>query len=365
MPIIVKRKGHKELKWKEVQELEAENKKPHHSKPWGFIPDKQLKRISWGEEILIFFLKAQTFTLQPQKRIFIYPFLFLFLMHIGGQAVVEGVMMRNKERFAVAVRLPNGKIRLRREKNSRFPKLFNVFFLRGIVGLGYMLKDGMKSLIWSSNQQLGKSEKLTAKELAVAIGGSFLFAIVLFIGLPFFAAGFFAADGIWFNLLDGAFRAAVFLGYLAVISRMKDVQRLFQYHGAEHKTIYCYEAQKEAKNEKGSGTWNMSIGAIRKFPRQHHRCGTSFLVLVILISIVLFSFLTGPWWAKLAGRLLLLPVVAGIGSELIKLGERFRDKAIVKPLLLPGLWLQEITTKDPTDKQIEVAMKALEGVVGK
>ncbi len=288
-------------------------------------------------------------------------------MHIGGQAVVEGVMMRNKERFAVAVRLPNGKIRLRREKNSRFPKLFNVFFLRGIVGLGYMLKDGMKSLIWSSNQQLGKSEKLSARELIIAIGGSFLFAIVLFIGLPFFAAGFFAADGIWFNLLDGLFRAGIFLGYLAAISRMKDVQRLFQYHGAEHKTIYCYEAQKEEKGRKGerSRSGNMSIAAVRKFPRQHHRCGTSFLFLVILISIVLFSFLTGPWWIKLGGRILLLPVVAGIGYELIKLGDRFRDKAIVKPLLLPGLWLQEITTKEPTDKQIEVAMKALEGVVGK
>ncbi len=285
-------------------------------------------------------------------------------MHIGGQAVVEGVMMRNKERFAVAVRLPNGKIRLRREKNSRFPKLFNVFFLRGIVGLGYMLKDGMKSLIWSSNQQLGKSEKLSARELIIAIGGSFLFAVVLFIGLPFLAAGAFHADGVWFNLLDGAFRAAVFLGYLAVISRMKDVQKLFQYHGAEHKTIYCYEAQKENEAQ-GKNMAKITIDAVRKFPRQHHRCGTSFLFLVILISIILFSVLTGPWWVKLGGRILLLPVVAGISYELIKLGDRFREKTLVKPLLLPGLWLQEITTKDPTDKQIEVAMKALEGVVGK
>lgn len=272
-------------------------------------------------------------------------------MHIGGQAVIEGVMMRNKEKFSVAVRLPNGKIKVKTEKSSPLPKILTLPIIRGTVGLGYMLKDGLQALIWSSNQQLGKDEKLTKKELFFTIATSLLFAIIIFVAVPFFSAQFFQKDGAWFNILDGLFRIILFIGYLLIISKMKDMKTLFQYHGAEHKTIYCYEAGKK-----------VTFDNIKQFPRQHHRCGTSFLFLVLITSIIVFSFVTGAWWIKLGGRILLIPIIAGIAYELIKLGDRFHHNFLAKMLILPGLWLQEITTKEPTEKQIEVAMKALEGV---
>ncbi len=275
-------------------------------------------------------------------------------MTIGGQAVIEGVLMRDKERLAIAVRLPNGKIRVKKEKSTTFPKLFHVFFLRGIVGLGFMLKDGIKALIWSSNQQLGKEEKISAKEMASTISLSFLAALLIFVAVPFFTAKLLQLEGFWFNLVDGAIRVGLFLGYLGVISRMKDVQTLFQYHGAEHKTIYCYEAKKKVILEN-----------IQQFPKEHHRCGTAFIFLVLIISIFVFSLLTGPWWIKLGGRIVLLPVVAGLGYEIIKLGERFKHKALMRAVLVPGIWLQKITTREPNEQQIEVAIKALVGIVRK
>src|SRR3989338_7963681 len=188
-------------------------------------------------------------------------------MHLGGQAVIEGVMMRDKEHFAVAVRLPNGKIKVKKEKSSRLPKILALPLIRGAVGLAYMLKDGLQALVWSSNQQLGKDEKLTKKELFFTIATSLLFAIFIFIAVPFFSAQFLQREGVWFNVLDGVFRIILFVGYLGIISRMNDMKTLFQYHGAEHKAIYCYEAGRKVKVEN-----------IKKFPRQHHRCGTSFLL---------------------------------------------------------------------------------------
>ncbi len=294
-------------------------------------------------------------------------------MPIGGQAVIEGVMMRDKERYAVAVRLPNGKIRVKKEK-SRFPKFFDFFFIRGIVGLAYMLKDGISALQWSSNQQLGEEEKISKREMVGTIFVSLLVAVLFFIGVPFFTAKLLQTEGILFNLVDGLVRVLIFLGYLGILSRMKDVQTLFQYHGAEHKTIYCYEANNveanniEANKETTTNkttTPKISIKNIQQFPKEHNRCGTAFIFLVLIISILVFSLLTGPWWVKLGGRILLLPVIAGIGYEIIKFGDRFPRSFFTRMLLAPGLWLQKITTKEPNDQQVEVAVKALEGVVGK
>jgi len=273
-------------------------------------------------------------------------------MNVGGQAVIEGVMMRNKERFAVAVRLPNGKIKVKQEKSSTFPKIFNVFFVRGAVGLGYALVDGVKALVWSSNQQLGKEEKLTKRELAVTLGTSFLFAILLFVVVPFFSARYIQQEGMWFNILDGSFRLAIFLGYLGVLSLMKDMRALFQYHGAEHKSIYCYEAGKK-----------LTVENVKKYSRFHPRCGTSFLFMVLLLSIVIFSFVGGAWYVKLLARIALLPVIGGIGYELIKLSNAYSQNKIVKGIIAPGLWLQRITTREPTDKQLEVGIRALKAVV--
>ncbi len=273
-------------------------------------------------------------------------------MQIGGQAVIEGVMMRNKQRYAVAVRLPNGKIKLKQEKSTSYPKYFNFFFIRGIVGLGYSLYDGIRALIWSSNQNLGTKEKLTTTEIIGTIALSFLFVVLFFIALPFFTARFIQSEGIWFDILDGLFRVVLFLGYLGVISLLGEVRRIFQYHGAEHKAITCYEAGKE-----------LTVANVKKYSRFHPRCGTSFLFMVLLLSIIVFSFISGEWYVKLFGRILLLPVLAGIGYELVKLSARFNQNFLIKVLIAPGLWLQKITTREPSAKQLEVGIVALKAVV--
>jgi uncharacterized protein YqhQ len=273
-------------------------------------------------------------------------------MEVGGQAVIEGVMMRNKEKFAVAVRTKDGKIKVKKEKSSNFPKFFRFPFVRGVVGLGYTLYDGVKALIWSSNQQLETEEKLTKKEIIWTITISFLFAIGIFVVLPFFAANFIHSEGIWFDVLDGAIRVGLFLGYLSLISLSKDVKILFQYHGAEHKTIACYEDKKP-----------LIVKNVKKYSRFHPRCGTSFLFIVLILSIVLFALIQGPLWMKFLGRILLLPVIAGIGYEIIKLSGKYRKNPIVKIFVTPGLWLQRITTKEPSDKQLEVGIESLKAVL--
>ncbi|PIN75568.1 hypothetical protein COV17_03765 [Candidatus Woesearchaeota archaeon CG10_big_fil_rev_8_21_14_0_10_36_11] len=273
-------------------------------------------------------------------------------MNVGGQAVIEGVMMRNKDKFAVAVRAKNGEIKIKKEKSSRFPKMFNIFFLRGIVGLAYTLYDGIRALIWSSNQQLETEEKITKKETVGMVLMSLLFAVVFFVGLPFLAAHLIHSEGVWFNILDGVFRVVLFVGYLIGISFMSDVKVLFRYHGAEHKAIACYEAKK-----------TLILQNVKKYSRFHPRCGTSFLFVVLLISIFLFSLLNGPLWMKLVGRIVLLPVIAGISYELIKLSGRFSKNPIIKVIIAPGLWLQRITTKEPTEEQLEVGIAALKSVL--
>jgi len=273
-------------------------------------------------------------------------------MNVGGQAVIEGVMMRNKEKYAVAVRLPNGEIKVKKEKSSMFPKYFNVPFIRGVIGLGYTLYDGVRALIWSSNQNLGVEEKLTKKEVVATIATSFVFAILIFVVLPFFSAQWLSSNGPWFDVLDGVFRVTLFLGYLTLISFMKDVKTLFQYHGAEHKTIYCYENKKE-----------LTVENVKTFSRFHPRCGTSFLFIVLLLSIFIFSLISGPIWMKFVGRLVLFPVIAGIGYEIIKLSGKYSENKMVKFFIAPGLWLQRITTKEPNDAQIEIGIRSLKAVI--
>jgi len=274
-------------------------------------------------------------------------------MEVGGQAVIEGVMMRNKDKFAVAVRKKDGSIKVMQDKSSHFPKFFNVVFLRGVIGLGYALYDGVRALVWSSNQSMDEEEEqLSKKEVIGTVGFSFLIAIAVFVAIPFFSAKLLHSEGVWFNVLDGVFRVVLFLGYLALISRMKDVKILFQYHGAEHKAVYCYEEKKE-----------LTVENVRKYSRFHPRCGTSFLFVILLLSIVVFSFVQGPTWIKFVGRLLLLPVIAGIGYELIKLSGKYQKNGLVKMLIAPGLWLQRITTNEPNDEQLEVSIKALKSVL--
>jgi uncharacterized protein YqhQ len=274
------------------------------------------------------------------------------MQQVGGQAVIEGVMMRNKEHYAVAVRTPKGKIKIKKETSSKYPRLFNFPFVRGVVGLCYALYDGVRALIWSSDQTLEQEEQLGKGEVFWTMFISFGFALGFFVALPFFVAQWIVTDGVWFNLLDGIFRILLFLGYLLVISRMRDVQRLFQYHGAEHKAIACYEAKEK-----------LIVKNVKKHSRFHPRCGTSFLFIVLILSIIMFSFITGAWYVKFLARILLIPVIAGIGYELIKLSSRFSKSIVVRAIIIPGLWLQRLTTREPTDKQLEVGIAAIKAVV--
>jgi uncharacterized protein YqhQ len=273
-------------------------------------------------------------------------------MDVGGQAVIEGVMMRNKEKFAVAVRLPNGKIKVKEDKSTIFPKFLNIPFLRGFIGLGYMMYDGIRALVWSSNQHLGEEEKLTKKEVVFTVTLSLLASVIFFVVIPFFSARWIQADGVIFDVLDGVFRVLLLLVYLVGISFMSDVKKLFQYHGAEHKAIYCYESGKK-----------LTVENVIKFSRFHPRCGTTFLFLLVFLSIIVFTFIQGPLWIKLGGRILLLPFISGIGYEIIKIAGKFRENWFMKMVIAPGLWLQRITTREPTKKQVEVGIKALKAVV--
>ena len=155
-----------------------------------------------------------------------------------------------------------------------------------------------------------------------------------------------------FNLIDGLIRLALFLGYVWIISYFHEIHRIFQYHGAEHKTIYCHEQKKE-----------LTVENVRQCSRFHPRCGTTFLFIILLLSIAVFSFITGPWWVKLGGRLLLLPVISGLGYELIKLSGKHSQNLFVKVFIAPGLWLQRITTKEPSDRQLEVGIASLKAVL--
>ncbi len=271
---------------------------------------------------------------------------------VGGQAVVEGVMMRNKEHYAVAVRTPSGDINILKEKSSTFPKIYQKFFIRGVIGLYYALYDGLRALLWSSNQQLEQEEKLSRLEIIGTITLSVFFSILFFILLPFFSARYIHESGLLFNVLDGAFRLGIFLGYIYLISFMKDVKTLFQYHGAEHKTIYCHEASKP-----------LTVENVRSFSRFHPRCGTSFLFFIIILSIIVFSFIPGPLWMKLVGRILFLPLLAGIGYEFIRLSGKHINNPLIKLIVQPGLWVQRLTTKEPTDKQLEVGIASLKAVL--
>ena len=280
-------------------------------------------------------------------------FSFVDMEQIGGQAVIEGVMMKSKHKYAVCVRLPNGKIRTLKKRLKRKSRIYSAPFFRGFFVLWDTLILGIKALNWSANQQLKKEEKLTIKELILTLGLSFLFAILFFIVVPFYLTGLIVSKGILFNVVDGLLRIGVFLIYLSAISFMKDVKQLFKYHGAEHKAINCLEAGKE-----------LTVKNAKKFSTLNPRCGTSFLVIVLIISIIAFSFIISEhWYIRLGARIVLIPVIAAVSYEVLKLSARFKENIIFKALNVPGLLIQKITTKEPSAKQIEVAIYSLKGVL--
>jgi uncharacterized protein YqhQ len=283
---------------------------------------------------------------------------------VGGQAVIEGVMMRCPTAVATAVRTPGGRIVIRRRPHRSVLarlRLGKVPFVRGAVNLVETLAVGMASLMYSAEQALDDTtvaEKKATPRDRLMLAGTLLFALLLSLGLFFYLPLMLTEltgvrGGFLFNLIDGVLRLVVFLGYLLAISQLPDMRRLFQYHGAEHKTIHAFE-----------NGLALTPQNAQRFPTLHPRCGTSFLFFVMVISILVFLTLGRP--ETLGDRLLRLafvPVIGGIAYEAIKLSGKHAQSRWVRPLIWPGLMLQKITTREPTLEQLEVAIAALGSVL--
>jgi len=288
--------------------------------------------------------------------------------YYGGQAVLEGVMMRGLKTWAVAVRRPSGEIYLERHPVSDFPQrhpLWTKPMFRGVWGLVDALTIGTKALSISANASVDDDEQLSGKEM----GGSLLIAllafIVIFIVVPNAGLSLLRGplgDGLVFHIVEGVVRLGIFLGYLGAISLIGDIRRVFEYHGGEHKTIAAWEHDEP-----------LEPAAVQPYSTLHVRCGTNFLLMVMLLAIVVYTVAgvvvpapDGGWIAfaayQIGLRIVLLPVIAGLAYEGLRLGAG-RDNLVVRALMKPGLWLQMITTKPPSDDQVEVAIRALEAVV--
>lgn len=268
---------------------------------------------------------------------------------LGGQALIEGVMIKGPDKVAMSARTPEGKIVSDCYKHislTQRKKWLNIPLVRGPIMLAEMLAVGVKALTWSANQQ-GEEEELGGWELFVTFSLAILLTVGLFILVPYYASKFFySPDTVMFGVLDGVFRLIVFFGYLIGIGLMKDVKRMFEYHGAEHMAVHCYEAKK-----------SLTPKNVAKYPPEHPRCGTNLLFFVVIVSIVLFSVVRSPhWYINVPSRIILVPLVAGISYELLKLSARFRWLAWMAQ---PGIWVQKLTTRKPSKDQIEVAIKAV------
>ena len=303
---------------------------------------------------------------------------------IGGQAVLEGVMMRGPHKTAVAVRKPDKEIECKVEENTvkNRKKFFKLPIIRGVFNFVDSLLIGMKALMWSAEfvdlEDEGEEpqskfdkwleDKFSDKVKDIVIYMSLVFSIILSVGLfillptvitrglewllSFTAFDSVAKTGAFTSIVEGAVRLLIFVFYLALVSRMQEIKRVFEYHGAEHKTIACYENGEE-----------LTVENVKKHPRLHPRCGTSFLLFVMIISILIFALLpkTGLF-LRILLRLLLLPLVAGLSYEVIKLAGK-SNNSCVKWLTKPGLWLQYLTTREPDDSQLEVAIESLKAVL--
>ena len=283
---------------------------------------------------------------------------------IGGQAVIEGIMMRNQDRYSIGVRKPDKSIEVKVEDYKSFipcKTLTKIPFVRGVFNFIDSMVIGMKTLTYSASfyedeEDAGKPKD--EKSEALMMGGTVALSIVLAIGifmlLPYFAASLFRRltdSALVISVLEGVLRLVIFLGYIALISRMEDIQRVFQYHGAEHKCINCIEHGME-----------LNVENVQKSSRLHRRCGTSFLLIVMVVSIIFFLFIrVNSPLLRVVVRILLVPVIAGVSYEVIRLAGK-SETPVVLTLSKPGLWLQKLTTREPEDDMVEVAIAAVEAV---
>lgn len=298
---------------------------------------------------------------------------------IGGEALIEGVMMRGPDNIAIAIRKANGEITVEKQPLKTLAKRYRIFklpILRGAVGIIESMIIGVKSLLYSAefvdieeeNQEKPSKfevflekvfgDKLKDIMIYFSVFIALVFGIGLFMVLPYLLVMPLNIDikktsgSVFFHLFEGVVRISLFFGYIVLVSKLKDIQRVFQYHGAEHKTIHCYEQEEE-----------LTVENVKKYTTRHPRCGTAFLFVVMIISIIVFSFVRSDNpMINIAARLLLIPVIAGISYEIIKFAGK-SDWKIMKLISAPGLALQRFTTLEPDDSQIEVAIEALNNVI--
>jgi uncharacterized protein YqhQ len=283
---------------------------------------------------------------------------------VGGQAVIEGVMMRSPNAIATAVRTPDGRIVVRKKPfRSIFKKLrfLNIPIVRGGIHLIESMGIGIESLMFSADQAVAEDRIVDEKKSVwehVQMWGTIVVAFAMSMGLFFYLPLLLTEwmgveHSVWFNVVDGIIRIVFFVAYLKLISLMKDMNRVFQYHGSEHMSIHAFENGKE-----------LNVEQTRPFTTLHPRCGTSFLFFVMLIALVVFSFLGKPDnVVERLQRLAFIPVIGGLAYEAIKLSGKFKNAWVIKPLIWPGLMLQKITTQRPEDDQLEVGLAALRAVL--
>jgi uncharacterized protein YqhQ len=279
--------------------------------------------------------------------------------HYGGQAVIEGVMIRGPHSVAVACRRPDGDIVVRREAlgGAYTGLLRRIPFLRGVIVLWETLALGMRSLLFSSNVALGEEEKEISPAAVISMGLMALALVaVLFFAGPVLLTGWLE-DRIGSStvvvIIEGLVRLAILLAYLGLIALVPDIRRVYAYHGAEHKSIHALEAGDPLEPR-----------SVQRHPTAHVRCGTSFLLTVVVVSVVVFAALGSPnLWLRIASRVVLIPVIAALAYELIRLGGRFYENRVARVLMWPNLALQALTTRQPDDSQVEVALRALREVM--
>jgi len=277
----------------------------------------------------------------------------------GGQAVLEGVMMRGRDHWAIAVRRPDQTMHVEAHEISSIAKRFPTLAkpgLRGVIALGQALSIGVKALTVSANNAVEEDERLTRGQMISSMVLAFaLFTLVFIVG-PYLGLRLVRKDipsSLVRNVLEGVVRVGLFLVYLAAIGRMKEIRRVFQYHGAEHKTIAAYEHGDP-----------LEPGAIDRYSTLHVRCGTNFLLIVMVLTILVYTaFGSRGLVAGILFRIVAIPVIAGISYELLRLGARYTHSRTMRVLMAPGLWLQKITTRQPDRGQIEVAIRAFEEVL--
>ena len=279
---------------------------------------------------------------------------------VGGQAVIEGVMMRGVDWWSLAVRRPDETIGLHHWPLVSWMKRYPVLklpILRGVVALVESLVIGIRALTISANESLGEEEQeLGKKEIGVTLVIAFAFAIGLFFIAPLFLTGLlerWLGEGFLFWMVEGFVRVGIFLVYLALVTQIKDLRRVFEYHGAEHMSIHALEHGEE-----------LTVANVEKYKTLHLRCGTSFLLIVLVVSIFVFAAVGRPdWYLLILSRVVLIPLIAGISYEIIRFAGRHENSEVIRVIMAPGLALQWMTTKHPDSAQVEVAIAALEKII--